>query len=290
MSFTTDAVRQQLEELQLIQATLLPDELLAFLDEDGARWSRLLREYGDAVDPASISGHGSAPAPSAAPRIRVKPQHASVWFEVQFPGPGSGNPRLPAIAVKGENMSRAEQQRWQHIIQERLEMDEITTSDFPVYQLLCLHLLPLLHDAVEVPGPAPAEDASKDEAPPPAARFHALFTSHHLVSPKKRRALQQWAGALAVAGFAKVGYPGVIYAQGAQPGVEEFVASVKAMQWLALRLRFVEPLPRVAVAGGGGEARGWTEYEKVGEAVEAMRGLGLERWIVEMGVGSKSTG
>jgi molybdenum cofactor biosynthesis enzyme MoaA len=90
-----------------------------------------------------------------------------------------------------------------------------------------------------------------------------------------------------VAGFAKVGYPGVIYAQGEQSSVEEFVNNVRAMQWLALRLRFLELLP----VGNGDEqqANGWTEFEKVGEAVEAMRRLGLENWIVEMGVGSRST-
>jgi molybdenum cofactor biosynthesis enzyme MoaA len=135
--------------------------------------------------------------------------------------------------------------------------------------------------------------AAVEEHPPapvntlPGARFHALFTSHHLISPKKRRSLQQWSNSLAVAGFAKVGYPGVIYAQGEQSSVEEFVDNVRAMQWLALRLRFLELLP----VGNGDEqqADGWTEFEKVGEAVEAMRRLGLENWIVEMGVGSRST-
>lgn len=132
---------------------------------------------------------------------------------------------------------------------------------------------------------APADEHALAPAPD-ARRFHALFTSHHLIAPKKRRALQQWSGALAVAGFAKVGYPGVIYAQGAQESVEEFVGNVKGMQWLALRLRFVEALPEL---GREAQAAGWNEFEKVGEAVEAMRRLGLEEWIVEMGVGSKSS-
>jgi hypothetical protein len=116
-------------------------------------------------------------------------------------------------------------------------------------------------------------------------KFHALFTSHHLISPKKRRSLQQWSGSLAVTGFAKVGYPGVIYVQGEEGSVEEFVENVKAMQWLALRLRFLEPLP----ISESGQAQGWTEFEKVGEAVEAMRRLGLENWIIEMGIGSRTS-
>lgn len=154
-----------------------------------------------------------------------------------------------------------------------------------MYELLCLHLLPLLHE--EMPAALPEEGPSipvKDDAS--RSPFHALFTSHHLISPKKRRSLQQWSSSLAVTGFAKVGYPGVIYAQGERGSVEEFVENVKAMQWLALRLRFLEPLP---VSEDEARAQGWTELEKVGEAVDAMRRLGLEKWIVEMGVGSRSS-
>jgi hypothetical protein len=127
---------------------------------------------------------------------------------------------------------------------------------------------------------------SHDESAP-SLRFHALFTSHHLISPKKRRSLQAWSSSLAITGFAKVGYPGVIYAQGEQNNVEEFVANVKAMQWLALRLRFLEPIPAGTVEEA--PAQGWTEVEKVGEVVDAMRRLGREEWIVEMGIGSKNS-
>ncbi|KAJ7729096.1 hypothetical protein DFH07DRAFT_218489 [Mycena maculata] len=265
-----DLARRWLEELQLIQSTLLPTEVLTFLDEEGPVWAQLLQEYGE----GELS---SQDIPSAAPHIRVRPDDSKIWFESQ--STSHDGPALP-VSVKGENVTRSEQERWQSVIRDT--MDEIGTSDFPVYQLLCLHLLPLLHNEpppAEEPAPGPIDDAS-------GARFLALFTSHHLMSPKKRRALQQWSGALGVTGFAKTGYPGVIYLQGARHSAEEFVANVRAMQWLALRLRFLEPLP-----GGGGraQAQGWTEFEKVGEAVEAMRRLGLEDWIVEMGVGSRNS-
>ena len=96
-------------------------------------------------------------------------------------------------------------------------------------------------------------------------------------------------------GFAKVGHPGVIYAEGAhRAAVEDFVARVRGMQWLALRLRFVEALPGDDGDGGskrtGGERSTrhgeWKEFEKVGEVVDEMRRLGRERFVVEMGIGS----
>lgn len=111
--------------------------------------------------------------------------------------------------------------------------------------------------------------------------YHALLTSHHLVSPQKRRSMQQWSSKLSISGFAKVGHPGIIYAEGAQDNVEEFVGNVKGMQWLALRVRFVEPIESSQVNEGH-----WAEFQKVGEVVEEMKRLGREDFILDMGIGS----
>lgn len=117
--------------------------------------------------------------------------------------------------------------------------------------------------------------------------YHALLTSHHLISPNKRRSLQSWSASLLIAGFAKVGYPGVIYAQGQRENVEEFVANIKAMQWLALKVRFIEPLEGEPVVSA--PEKRWNEFQKVGEVVEEMRRIGREQFIVEMGIGSAGT-
>jgi len=109
----------------------------------------------------------------------------------------------------------------------------------------------------------------------------------HLISPTKRRSFQQWASSSSLIGFAKVGYPGVIYAQGEHSSVEEFVDNVKTMQWLALKVRFVEPLHTEHLSRQPpSEARKWKEFQKVGEVVEEMRKLGREEYVVEMGIGS----
>lgn len=64
--------------------------------------------------------------------------------------------------------------------------------------------------------------------------------------------------------------------------MEEFAANVKAMQWLALKVRFVEPIDEFV----RGQKRRWCEFQKVGEVVEEMRRIGREKCIVEMGIGS----
>ena len=125
----------------------------------------------------------------------------------------------------------------------------------------------------------------------PASPHHVLFTSHHLVSSKKRRPLQQWSSSLKLAGFAKVGYPGVIYAQGKED-IEEFVSNVKAMQWLALKVRFAERAPENLANGSstGESLAGWQEFSRVGEVVEEMRRIGREDCVLEMGIGSSTSG
>ena len=147
----------------------------------------------------------------------------------------------------------------------------------------------MLHEDVKSEDPAnemaePSEHAQSGAAPS-STRYHVLLTSHHLVSPTKRRNLQQWSSQLRIAGFAKVGYPGVIYCEGAQEQVEQFVANIKAMQWLALRVRFVEPVPLPGTEWDGARGR-WIEFDKVGEVVEERRRLGREQFVVEMGIGS----
>lgn len=81
-----------------------------------------------------------------------------------------------------------------------------------------------------------------------------------------------------------MGYPGVIYAQGLKDSIEEFVENVKTMQWLALKVRFMEPLENMNDTGP--ELRGWREFEKVGEVVEEMRRLGRGKYVLEMGIGA----
>ena len=153
-----------------------------------------------------------------------------------------------------------------------------------IYELFSVHLLPLLH--VEYDTRATSSDeaagASNISFPSSPVHYHALLTSHHLISPQKRRSLQQWSSDLRISGFAKVGYPGIIYAEGAQDNVREFVANVKAMQWLALRVRFVEHVDEVGIRTRGR----WVEFQKVGEVVEEMKKIGREEFILEMGIGS----
>ena len=170
----------------------------------------------------------------------------------------------------------------------------IDNNRYPLYNLVSSTLLPLLHETASEyhVSALQLQDIPMDRGTCCEPTFHALFTSHHLISPTKRRNLQKWASDLSLYGFAKLGYPGCIYCEGKRVDVEEFIANVKAMRWLALRLRFVEPLDvhleRLADVSSSHHRANirWIEFEKVGEMVELMREVGRETFATEMRIGT----
>ncbi|KAH6896141.1 hypothetical protein BKA70DRAFT_1375650 [Coprinopsis sp. MPI-PUGE-AT-0042] len=234
-----------LEELQMIRCSLLPDsEVLEFALETS--------------DTEAIFKSDPERFASATFTLRVRGVD-DIWFQITMP---VGAPGPTATSVKSNTLPRAEVDSLQRMVSEKLE--ETKGDDFGLYNVLSAHMLPLLHEyEVDHAQEAISNDEKQDtDRFTNSTIYHVFFTSHHLISPKKRKALQQWTSSLSLVGFAKVGYPGIIYAQGSQENLEEFVANVKAMQWLALK--------------------------RVGEVVEEMKKLGREEYIFEMGIGSSS--
>ncbi|GJE99503.1 hypothetical protein PsYK624_157670 [Phanerochaete sordida] len=274
-------LHRQLEELNLLTCSLMPGESLQFTP--GSLWERLLETYADAPDQSLDE------APDAA-RFQLRVDDAKLWFDMELPlsYPSDDGSVMPSVFVRGDEISRSEHERWQAIVKDLL--DEVRDSEYPLYELTSGHLLPFLHEEVQLAAQAQPAELEAQPSPTSGERYHALLTSHHLISPTKRRNMQNWSTQLNVSGFAKVGYPGIIYCEGFHDQVEQFVANIKAMQWLALRVRFVEPMPKdaVPIAEEGGR-RHWAELEKVGDVVEEMRKLGRDNYVVEMGIGSAGT-
>lgn len=280
-------LESQLQELQLIQHSLLPGESFSLVlpSEDFRIWTSLLHSFNTTTALPSL--------PSSVPHVKfqVKAVDEQISFEVQFPerypeDSDVDTTQAPLISVSGEGISRDEHLQWQALVQDKLVEVQGNRSDYPIYQLLCMHLLPKLHENRHSIDTGLSESILEQSTNllPETAYYHALLTSHHLVSPTKRRSLQRWSSELSISGFAKVGYPGIIYAQGLQENVEEFVANIKSMQWLALRVRFVEHTD----LANDEHHQGWSEFQKVGEVVEEMRRRGKDTYIREMGIGSSA--
>ncbi|KAG2360506.1 hypothetical protein BDR07DRAFT_1412297 [Suillus spraguei] len=274
--------------LETYPHSLLPGESFSLVlpPEDFRIWTSLIHSFNTTTALPSL--------PSSVPQVKfqVKVTGEQISFEVQFPerypeDSDLDTTQAPLIFVKGEGISRDEHLQWRAFVQEKLVEVQGNESDYPIYQLLCMHLLPKLHEDRHSIDTRLSESILEQQSAnplPETAYYHALLTSHHLVSPTKRRSLQRWSSELSISGFAKVGYPGVIYAQGSQENIEEFVANVKSMQWLALRVRFVEPTDMA----NDEHHQGWSEFQKVGEVVEEMRRRGRDKYITEMGIGSSA--
>lgn len=152
--------------------------------------------------------------------------------------------------------------------------------------MITTHFLPILQDNPAKVGTEepPQQDRIQQSAYQPG---HLLFTSHHLLSPTKRRLLSSLSSSLHLQGFGKTGYPGIIYAQGDLTDLEEFAREVKSWQWLALKLRVLEPDRGSKAVQRPGRGK-WEEVTKIGEALDWLRSVGKEYLLTDSGIGVSS--
>ncbi|WVQ73212.1 hypothetical protein IAR50_002778 [Cryptococcus sp. DSM 104548] len=217
----------------------------------------------------------------------------SVTVEASYPEKGSVD-----VYIKGRNMGRDEAAGWIEWVQGKLE-DWDESQDYPLYEAMTTHFLPLLAPVGTTPSPPPSE-APALPSDTPMVPHHALLVSHHLLAPSKRKDLHALSSSLSLIGFSKTGHPGIMYAIGELSDLEEWIREVKSWQWLALRVRLAPvPIPDEAGKVGqkgqesgarGGKGRGqWTEMEKVGEALDWLRKRGGEeraRVLTDIGIGA----
>ena len=110
------AISRQLEELNLLKYSLIQDEQIHFipsLSSDANAWTTLLDSYPDQPEDAAL--------PESAARFQVKCTDVPVWFEIEFPDAKEGDTFLAVeslVAVRGDGISRTEQERWQQIVKD----------------------------------------------------------------------------------------------------------------------------------------------------------------------------
>lgn len=110
------ALMQQVEELVLLKCSLLPDEILEFVlsrNEDYEAWNEVVEKHSEGdllVSPSRVS----SPA-----HFAVKVRRIPMWFEIDFPNEYPLETTAFTTTVRGYDLSRAEQQRWQDIISKK---------------------------------------------------------------------------------------------------------------------------------------------------------------------------
>jgi hypothetical protein len=103
------AMMKQLEELHILNCSLLPGEVLTFV-LDAETWTHMLETYPN-VPP--FPGQSQLQA-----CFEVKLDSSNLWFEVKLPH-SYPDGDLPLISVKGTDLTRGEQEKWKVIVRER---------------------------------------------------------------------------------------------------------------------------------------------------------------------------
>ncbi|KAH9085447.1 hypothetical protein Ae201684P_005155 [Aphanomyces euteiches] len=60
---------------------------------------------------------------------------------------------------------------------------------------------------------------------------------HHIIAPGKRQVVKDWAKELQLGGFSKIGWPGVIIAEGIEAYVHEYVKRLQHLRWKQMVVR-----------------------------------------------------
>jgi hypothetical protein len=122
-TFIMTCLESQLQELQLIQYSLLPGESFSFVlpPEDSRIWASLLHSFNSTVTTALPS----VPSPVPQVKFQVKAADARISFEVQFPEryPEDSDivgAQVPLVSINGEGISRDEHHQWRAFVQEKL--------------------------------------------------------------------------------------------------------------------------------------------------------------------------
>ncbi|KAL7005257.1 hypothetical protein EMMF5_005230 [Cystobasidiomycetes sp. EMM_F5] len=146
---------------------------------------------------------------------------------------------LPVYTVSSER--RALQEALAERIKQYDSQAQLQDEQYPVtfvYTALKEYIDDLPEDNTSI-----VEGVASDKTPTPRKPIRTkciLFWAHHLLATSKRKDIHKFSLELHLWSLAKIGYPGVIVAQGLADDVDEFLRRIKAMQWYALQVRHEE--------------------------------------------------
>lgn len=211
----------------------------------------------------------------------------------------------PRFQIKSDTMNRDQAHECDEWVNRVVDehWDEVEQGGYPIFSLISEHFLPLLQAPLEESSllstwtSAPtattvdhsADNSTQNRSGTAYQPAHILFSSHHLLAPSKRKDLHSLSHQLHLVGFAKVGYPGIIFAQGDYDDLQDFAREVKSWQWLALKLRVLEPVlnhPQSGIDSAKPSKGKWEEVHKVGEAVDWLKAIGKQHLLLDIGIGS----
>lgn len=153
----------QLDEFQLIRCSLLPGELFSFIEDSQNHhlWTNLLETHtmGTPVPVQDIDNLSTA-------HIQIHIEAAKLRISIQVPTSYAGNlvDVPPTFSIKGDQITRLEQEQWQAIIEEKLRETDQDTEYVFFHSSACLHKT-FCTPLIQIPN-IPTHLASPAPAPP----------------------------------------------------------------------------------------------------------------------------
>ena len=112
----SELIKRTIEELQLIQCSLLPSECMAFINDDQG-WRNTLDKYSEEPD---------IPFPSfdSMPSIAISAEDTGLQFDLTLGEDSSKH----IVSVKGD-IPRKDQERWQSVMSAKIKQIAISDSE-----------------------------------------------------------------------------------------------------------------------------------------------------------------
>ena len=103
---------------------------------------------------------------------------------------------------------------------------------------------------------------------------------HHILSSHKRQCIQRWSRALHLAGFCKIGYPGILVIEGPEIACVEMVRLLQRLRWKLMVVRGEERLAPLQLNKSFGELK-QIRHEGVKETVDSSE---IAEWCRDCGL------
>lgn len=133
--------------------------MLALPPDDRDEWQALLRDYAELLEPAQ--GRDAGWRPAAACRFEVRIRDVPLWFEVELPR-GYPEHDAPAVYVRGDAIDRAEQERWQTIVRDKMDELKAEETEYVTYVHFQMEFLII----IQISSPKPLLTNSSPSPPP----------------------------------------------------------------------------------------------------------------------------
>ncbi len=146
----------------------------------------------------------------------------------------------PSVSIQNCSLERSATSALQKSCRDFVDAEH--QPGFELLMQLGMHCQEQLQKLGQAASTAAAEAAGATTSAAATAHVigRAVVWFHHIKSSKKKASIAAWSSELNTRGFAKPGYPGVLFVEGEKGDVDELLRRMRAQRWKAMAVRAEE--------------------------------------------------